>query len=290
MNDFAIIYHWWSTSPITVISDLANPILLSIKSVRYFHPHVPIYVLDVGGACDWDDYPSKLGFRVVKRPSRFKEAFGFKPKLISRIWDIDHLANEIDEENILFSDSDIFWLQPVFPLMGESFDSELKFFHCNKNNGLFYYHKRSKFAKEVYSALKAIVSSCLTSEVYFDDYRARVGWGKDTFLHDELVMRTVIEDYPDMFVPVNPLENNIMYSQPTHCVRNIHAIKKFAGAKRGLLPSLISELGEIVGVPIRGSIPVAKMCSRENVEYLCGELGVDFSVVQHHMAENFKLC
>lgn len=303
MKNLAIIYHWWSYKNVEVIKDLSNPIIFSIATVRHFHKHLPIYVLDVSdGDNDWGDYPFLLNFFVIKKNSYFKNILGFKTKKISRIWDISNFANEIREENIIFSDCDIFWVNKIFPLLGLNNDPNLDKFHCNKNNGIFYYRKNSHNSKEVYRLWKKTVVDCIESIEFFNSYRKRIGWGQHTYLHDELIIRTVMEDYPDLFVPVDGCENNIIYSNRSCEIKNIHAIKKFTGDQRGKILGLIKELREIIkplniNFPLK-PIPYADIFSTKGIEYFSEELRgglphtpeIHIKLVRSYILENIKLC
>jgi hypothetical protein len=131
MNDFAIIYHWWSDNDAPVVNNLSDPVIFSIIGVRHFHKDIPIYVLDVSQTDkEWQNYPDLLNFEVIKRPAPLKKLKSLKLQPVaSRIWDINWLSNRIAENKIIFCDSDVFWTNPIFPLIGLENDPELKQFH-----------------------------------------------------------------------------------------------------------------------------------------------------------------
>jgi hypothetical protein len=201
MNDFAMIYHWWNDSGLPVVEDMANPVILSIITVRHFHKDLPIYVLDISETLnDWGEFPSILNFEVVKRSAPKEVLNHFKlAKGTSRIWDITWMADQIESNKIIFCDSDIFWIDPVFPLLGFDADPKFETFHCGMNNGFFYYDKTSFASNEVWGKVKDIAEE---RDDFFSDRR---------LLQDERIFRRVIET-TDFFTPVSFKENNIIFA------------------------------------------------------------------------------
>jgi hypothetical protein len=258
MNDFAIIYHWWSDNDAPVVNNLSDPVIFSIIGVRHFHKDIPIYVLDVSQTDkEWQNYPDLLNFEVIKRPAPLKKLKSLKLQPVaSRIWDINWLSNRIAENKIIFCDSDVFWTNPIFPLIGLENDPELKQFHCGMNNGLFYYDKNSDVSRRVWHKTEELAISH--------------GW--DHFANDEQIFRKVLKSN-NFFTPVNFKENNIIfaggydlfnYRNPTSMLndpdwglnssvhsfskrfakdcKNIHVMRRFGGESRGKVFTLIDEL------------------------------------------------
>jgi hypothetical protein len=278
MNDFAIIYHWWSEKNTPVIENLADPIIFSIISVRYFNKDVPIYVIDVSQRQNnWQNYPSLLNFKVVTKPASIDKLKknNFHP-VVSRVWDINWLTDKIKENKIIFCDSDIFWIKNIFPLLGLENDPCLKNFHCGMNNGFFYYDKNSNLSKSIWNLLINIVDKCCEDVVYANDIRKTMGLPEGFFLNDERIFRSVLQS-TNLFTPVSFKENNIIfaggynsfdYRNPTSVLdiedsswgsfsnlfserfakdcKNIHVIRSLGGNSRAKVFSIISELKNIM--------------------------------------------
>jgi hypothetical protein len=118
-------------------------------------------VVDISDAeTDWGHYPAKLNFTVIRQkpeistylPIEFERQnwtdLGISKKFkinqntyrfCSSIFDVTGNADRIKETNIVFSDSDIFYLKPIFPS-----DSDFSKFNCRRGLvGFYYYDKTS---------------------------------------------------------------------------------------------------------------------------------------------------
>lgn len=166
----AVIYHYWNDNNSQRWQDLANPVVLSIATLRAQDSDVAIYVIDISDkAGDWGSYPGKLGFRVVTQPPSIP--IDHHPsisrntlKFCSSIFDVTGLADRIDDTNIVFADSDLFFLKPLELDFGECF-------HCRDGYvGHYYYDKTVPRIREFLDTwrrciLSGIVDSALRKEI-----------------------------------------------------------------------------------------------------------------------------
>lgn len=271
----AIVFHWWNNNVKNIEEDFFNPILLSVACIRYFNISVPIYVIDISNhEIDWLDYDKKLNFKIIKKQKRFSTNKNFFGDSMSRIWDISDVVNEIPEKNIIFNDADVLWVQNPFPLLN-SWDK----FNCNKNNGVFYFCKENIYSCKFIELWKERNFLVMFDETYRENFYKRIKISTTVKTYDELVFKTILNDYPDLYKSINLIENCIIFS-PIKNPKNIHFIKEFCGNKNRILSILsIQEITEkvisVLGENFYGKKFINKLFSIKDlnkksvIEYIC---------------------
>ena len=272
----AIVYHWWTESCVFVKDDLFNPILYSIATIRRHNQEVPIYVINLSPEAEWGVYPKTLNFNVLNKHSKFTKNSGYQNNLMSRVFDIIEVAQTIEEEDILFNDSDVFWIKDPFPLMNDT-----KVFNCNQNNGVFYYNKHSieamNFIREWQHDTHRTVND--------PDFRSKLlhdmQFASNFKIHDELIMRYTQKRLPDSYRPVPMKENNIIFT-PITDPKNLHIIRAFVGKKDRLRVALsIKEIAEAIEnvlgqiLPKKDKYSVKDLITRKAIIDLCSDGDAD---------------
>lgn len=167
----ALVYHYWNDGRDRKhYRNMAYPVVVSVATLRAVEPDIPVYVVDVsdeGG--DWGFYPELLDFKVVHRPPQLPVPWSPDIGLVrstykycSSIFDVTSLAGEIPEGTIVFSDSDIFYLEPFLPLEpGDKFNCTREFV------GHYYYDKAAVPA----TAFLSLWKKCITRGVEDLEFR-----------------------------------------------------------------------------------------------------------------------
>lgn len=267
----AMIYHWWTETCLRAKEDLFNPIIHSIATVRNYNTEVAIYVISLS-CVDWGNYPEILKFKVINKKPLFEENLGYQNKLMSRVFDIVDVSERIDEEEILFCDSDVFWLEDPFPLMNKN-----DLFNCNKNNGIFYYNKNREKAMTFIREWQSDVENTVKDANFRSRLLEKMQFSQTFKVHDELIVRYTQSRLPEMCVPVPLRENNIIFT-PICNPKNLHVIRAFVGKKDRLRIAMsIKEIGsaiENVLGPIRGydgKYSIREITTKKAVYDLCSE-------------------
>lgn len=218
--NYAMIYHWWNDVIEKIEDDLFNPLLLAIITVRHFDENIAIYVINCSDIeTNWGVYPEKLNFKVIKKRKRFNFSGLYDSMSLSRIWDITEVIETISEEVVIFNDSDVFWIKSIFPLI-----NSLDRFNCNRNNGVFYFSKNSKKSQQFIELWKERTKAIMDDKTYRDKF-------KNNIIHDELVVRTIQDDYSNLYHPIKMEENGIVFNPIINKCKNIHLIRGFVGKK-----------------------------------------------------------
>lgn len=230
-NNMAVLYHYWNFKNKKVINDFFCPIIYSIKSIRRFNKEIPIYVLCLSKN-DWQNYPLELNFKVIQVDSSFRNFnsnfFGSR-NLLGRPLDVWEFAQNIDEENIFFVDSDVIFVKNFLPIEYDL--SKVSIYLTNLprmnvtgvNSGVVIYNKTAPLAK------KMILDWCNRCKLSIVDLPARKKMiervGIHSFLNDELVVTSVCDEHE-----VNHLhkkDNYLLFENP----RNPHLYCEFSEAR-----------------------------------------------------------
>lgn len=159
-SHYGVIYHYWNDTEVPAWKDESNTVLLAISTLRHFHPNVPVYVIDCSNSV-WNGWDKILKFNVIPWQSKDIEVStnkierreqNFSSKTLKRVFDIWDVAQQIDQRHIVFSDSDIYWMRPLFPLIGDT-----EQFCCSSNSGLFYFDKKSEPAIGFFDSWRALI-------------------------------------------------------------------------------------------------------------------------------------
>lgn len=194
----AIVYHWWAEwEPSKYPSAFADtpspyknlrvPVVLSIATLRARNDYIPVYVLDCSDhELDWGHYPDKLDFKVVKwKPhlKDYKHRNGWKN--LSRMGDVREFANRIPEDEIIYCDSDIFWLKDVLPLLMNTD----RFCFNHYNSGFYYYDKKAKEVKKFLDLFEAYALISLNDKEFRKRMNKTVSWDFWYYVLDEVIMQ-----------------------------------------------------------------------------------------------------
>ncbi len=224
----ALIYHWWTECD-RAEDDVSNPLIFSIASVRAYNKFIPIYVINLSSKrIDWGVYPKKLNFKVYNKKSKFPENSYYQSKLMSRVFDINEVSRLIPESDILFCDSDVFWIKDPLPLM-----NEMSLFNCNSNNGVFYYRKTSKAAMNFLLEWQRDIDKTINNHEFRIEILSNFGFSLNFNIHDELVMRYTQLRHFDLYESIPLVENNIIFT-PIVDPKNVHIIRAFVGMQNRL--------------------------------------------------------
>jgi len=202
----AIVYHWWGyPSDAPPIANLRSPIMASIGTLRGVNPTVPIYVIDVSDEeQDWMNYPEQLGFRVIQKPpylKKYKDKEGYRN--LSRQFDLARM--HIQEDDIIYVDSDVFFIQNPIPL-----EQPTSRFCFNKyNSGFYYFNLISAEFKEFQEVFEAYIITALNDE-NFRCITKQFGSCNDYFVLDETMMYYMYVKHPHFFNIVQPVEHFTM--------------------------------------------------------------------------------
>ena len=196
MNEI-VVYHWWSSkNDPPVWANHRAPIILSIATLRAVNPTVPIMVLDVSSTNEtWGDYPKKLNFLVVPTIAHLYSASvkirGWKH--LSRIFDVNKVNKSSYEKNLIYCDSDVFWIKDPLPL---ACNSE-KFCFDGWNTG-FYYYKRN-FHFDFMSIFDAYTHTAIYSKELRGHFRQYVGYEDWYEVWDEMILTYMKNKHPELF-------------------------------------------------------------------------------------------
>jgi len=276
----AVIFHWWQEwSPGNKSSfadtpkpyqNLRVPVVLSIATLRAHNNYIPIYLMDCSDhPAEWDDFPEKLDFKVVPwKPylQDYKNRNGWKN--LSRMGDIYEFSKRIPEQEIIYTDSDIFWLKDVLPLWQQSD----KFCFNHYNSGFYYYDKTSKHVKDFIELFKAYVTVALNDKNIRKQINSTVSWDFWYYVLDEVVMQYMWQKNPECVNKIGYAEHGLprdirwpnvnvkdikMFHSNGMAVDNkFHKVNAEQKDSRGLVCLVFKELYDAI----------AKVLSQEDIE------------------------
>jgi len=188
-----VIYHcWFEAREPQPYCNLRTPVILSIASLRSVFSG-PIHVIDLSDEPkDWSYFPKKLNFSVSLRTGAYKRYAGRIRgwKYLSRILDVNACASEKGFDNIVYSDTDVFWLRsPTATSERFSFDGF--------NSG-FYYYKISNSSKFVNLFNKYSIAA-ITSDCTREEFTKYCGYNAWYGVWDEMILPYMLEKHPNLF-------------------------------------------------------------------------------------------
>lgn len=195
----AVVYHWWpdeSDSP--PIQNLRTPILLSIATLRASDPDILIYVLD-GGTLPitaYGTYPELMRFTVVPWTlglERYAHCPGWKH--LSRLFDLRRFASTIEEDTILYCDTDVFWKKSPLPLLC----NPDKFCFNRYNTGYFYFNKNSTQADRFFEIFETYALTALNDDNFRFVSRQYAGYDDWYFVFDEAILSYMYNKHRELF-------------------------------------------------------------------------------------------
>lgn len=209
----AVVYHWWHDpiKDIHVYNNLRVPLIISIATLRGSDPNIPIYVLNGSDVnVSWLDFPEKLNFKVVPYSfclGDYRDRPGWN--LLSRLNDVADFSKQIEEDLIIYSDCDVFWLNSPFPVE----QNPDKFCFDRYNSGFFYFDKRSANTQKFFELFKAYVLTALNDEnfrVITRQYASEDSW---TYVLDETILYYMSCKLDNIFNIVGPYEHLAPWTQ-----------------------------------------------------------------------------
>ena len=271
MNDHAIVYYWWNNDKDKAYEDITNPVVPSIAVLRALNSEVSVYVLDVSDVpSDWGDFPEKLDFKVIPWHSRMDidsvRLRGRYKQFCARMWDIWQFSQEIDENIVIYTDSDIFWLKDPIPLRKEH-DGRLDYFHGGPNAGVWYFDRRSDQAKTLFNTWKSMVLLSVIDDNFYEDIKADLEIARQYPLHDEIVLNYIGMKMPGLFRHVDKEENFLIDNLRHHRkivqeAKCIHVLSGTTGIHRGRICLCLKELRD----------SMLSTLSTEDVELIFGNI------------------
>lgn len=253
MENYHVIYVWWSDNPkIKPWQNLEYPVILAIASLRLHNKNCKISVLDVSfferPISDWEPFTSILDFQLVKWNSLLDLNLPKSSKLNSRVWDVWKYSKQLEENKIVFADSDIFWFRDPFPLDGE-IDGKIKGFYANRNLGLFYFDKNCKETKKTFDLWKGLIARVLIKDNDCFQEICKVRPSSIHSFNEESAFNYIQNFFPECYNKIPPEEhapivtyllykNNINFNN----LKNIHCLYQVIGRQRALIFLLFKEL------------------------------------------------
>jgi hypothetical protein len=168
-------------------------------------------------------------------------------KLCSKVSEIQKNIQFLNEENIIFVDSDIFFLKPVFPL---DYESEMKEKFCcwPHNTGFFYFNKNLQSNQEILKKWNDVIVECLKNDQLYKEIREEFSY-KANCLEDEICFlyfaskNSNIQDLNFKKENYCFIQNNLINDlNLIHQIKMLHCLRNNNGDKRGLLCLAIEEL------------------------------------------------
>lgn len=221
-----VIYHWWcdnlNTKP---YQDTRSPIVASIACLRTHCPNVNITVLDAScqmrSKSDWGEFPELLNFNIeqcvpfIKKHhiNLWKKTYKKKDticdlRLASRIWDIENYAKKLEENKILFLDSDVFCVSNPFPNLIKHHNSD-DFFCLNNNTGVWLYNKSNE-SDIFFDIWKAVTSRILIGDTkFFKEVKKETKYKSFKF-NDEMTYLYIAKKYTGIKGCLSPNFNFII--------------------------------------------------------------------------------
>lgn len=199
------VYHWWDhPGDDKPYANLRTPIILSIATLRAVSD-VPICVLDMSGRPkeDWGDFPSKLGFFVDEARQTMKAHAGRVAgwQHLSRFFDLKDWSEQWpgqEHENVMYVDSDVFWLRDPFPLSGVQHKMNIN----RWNTGFFYFERWD--CEEFWEKFETYTMAAVFSEDIRQVLKKYVGYDAWYGVWDEMTLTYMANKHPEVFnfIPV----------------------------------------------------------------------------------------
>lgn len=200
MNNKAIIYYYWDNWTKCAYKNIRVPIILSIATLRAHNNYTPIYVLDSSNQLSlWKDLPQKLGFQVIHWKRSLQNYSKPWTEYLARMKDINQFSFQIPASEIIYCDSDIFWLKDPLP-----FHESPDLFCSNKyNNGFYYFDKTSKACQDFFELFNAYAI------INLNDKRVRKHLQKldNVVALDEIITSQIFQIKPYLTNRIKPEEH-----------------------------------------------------------------------------------
>lgn len=288
----AVIYYWWDNYEDCPHNNLRVPIILSIATLRAHNPSIPIYVMDCSEKqLNWRNFENSLNFQVTPWTMNLPEH-----NFMSRMIDIQAFVKQIPEDEIIYCDSDVFWLRNPLPFF-ESPD----FFCSNRhNNGFFYFDKTSPACCQFFELFKSYSMLILNDEKFKKEILSQ-DVNKFTTSLDEVISNRIFEIKPKIVKQIQMSEHGFIRDiahdkidvkdiKMIHCngllVENkfnkINANQKHA---RGLVCLIFKELYQAI-TNVLSESEIESIFTRDELNYY---IPLQFEILNDKFAEQLKL-
>ena len=269
----AIIYiyrNWFHQTP--TYKHLEIPIIPSIASFRAFDNTTPIYVIDTSeGDNEWLHYPEKLSFQVIKKQHAFRHVDKVADEvkdmkvfwsLLSKPLDIYDLVSTLDHEVYVVADADVFFVQPLFPLL----EDPNKHFVCGTNTGMFYFHKNKPATAQVFETWSSL---CALSMLH-PRIRRKVRQPHHPTVQEECVYCYMLACHSERLhlKPIPIYENFIGPYDKTFnhgMIKVLHMAGYFGRPRRGMVGICIKEI----------RCNIEQVLTKQEMEQVFGNIDID---------------
>ncbi len=199
----AIIYYYWDNWSPNAYKNIRVPIILSIATLRAYNAYTPIYVLDCSNRLsNWKDLPQKLGFEVLHWKKSFHDYSKPWTEFLARMKDVNQFSHQIPASEIIYCDSDVFWLKDPLP-----FNQSPDLFSCDKfNNGFYYFDKTSNACQKFFELFNAYALIALNDK-RIKKFLKRTS---STIALDEIITSHLFELKPYLTNRLKPEEHGLM--------------------------------------------------------------------------------
>jgi hypothetical protein len=253
-NNKHIVYYWWNDNlNIKPYQDLRSPVILSIATLRAFHKEVPITILDISEferpSEDWFEFQQALNFNVLKIKTDMDTSSPRYWKLCSKVSEIYKNIEFLKEDDIVFIDSDIFFLKSIFPL---DYENEMKEKFCcwPHNTGFFYFNKNLESNKKLLKKWEDTIFECLKNDQFYQELK-REYYYKQDLLEDEICFLYLSNKSKNLNI------QNLNFKKENYCfeyklfkneidlisqIKMLHCLYEYNGHRRGILCLVIEEL------------------------------------------------
>lgn len=229
-----IVYHWFgeTTDDPDVAKNMRCPLITSIATLRAVDKKSKIVVLNASELevwldQEWKPYTEILNFEVEYIDVHLAKNYSEKPgyKHLSRLFDISRF-DWGKKTNIFYSDSDVFWLKPPFPV----YKDINRFCFDGYNTGIFYFNNNSPIVEKFFELFEAYTISALNNFEIRQKMKQYVGYDAWYFVWDEMIATFMFNEHQELISQI---------SKEEHCcardLRNIDVKKIKAFHCNGLM-------------------------------------------------------
>lgn len=202
-NNKAIIYYYWDNWSPHAYKNIRVPIILSIATLRAYNNYTPIYVLDCSNKLSmWRDLPQRLGFEVLHWKRSYPSYSKPWTEFLARMKDVNQFSHQISASEIIYCDSDVFWLKDPLP-----FNESPDLFCCEKfNNGFYYFDKTSPACQNFFELFNSYALIALNDKRIHKFLKH----ASQTIALDEVITSQIFEIKPHLVNKLKPEEHGLI--------------------------------------------------------------------------------
>lgn len=208
------VYHWWDhPDDAKPYCNLRSPIIPAIATLRGVSD-VQICVLDLSGKSKeyWGGFPEKLNFSVIPYKGSMEK---YRDKVagwlhLSRFFDVfKYAADCAKDKNIMYVDSDVFWLKNPFP-----FEIDQQKMNINKWNTGFFYFNPKNINKQFFEIFQNYTISAIHSHDIRGVLKKYVNYNSWYDVWDEMIITYMAQNHADLFRFIGPKEHATIRTFP----------------------------------------------------------------------------